>query len=240
MVFIFMSEAVFEQCQTHFSWGTYEDKIPKDDIVRLIKKVVKDSKNRWDQLIPVKRMGRKRHSRINMLSLLIFSHMDNTRDATEIYKRVQYDDRYRYLCDGIVPSYTSIKDYRKVLEDVIVEIHKEILEIAQKEGYTHYEHVICDGSPFKSFNSQENVIHQEDVDTLNKIYKTGYMSKEIVDSLRKNGKKFLKNNLDVNEKLELLNTYNEELENSNFKVTPMFDTDAKFMHNKKRIQYVRT
>ena len=72
MVFIFMSEAVFEQCQTHFSWGTYEDKIPKDDIVRLIKKVVKDSKNRWNQLIPVKRMGRKRYSRINMLSLLIF------------------------------------------------------------------------------------------------------------------------------------------------------------------------
>ena len=68
----------------------------------------------------------------------------------------------------------------------------------------------------------------EDVDTLNKIYKTGYMFKEIIDSLRKNGKKFLKNNLDVNEKLELLNTYNEELENSNFKVTPMFDTDAQY------------
>ena len=35
----------------------------------------------------------------------------------------------------------------------------------------------------------------EDVDTLNKIYKTGYMFKEIIDSLRKNGKKFLKNNI---------------------------------------------
>ena len=168
-----MSEAVFEQCQTHFTWGTYEDKIPKDDIVRLIKKVVKESKNRWNNIIPVKKMGRKRHSRINMISLLIFSHIDNTREATEIHKRVQYDDRYKYLCDGIVPSYTSIKDYRNKLEDVIVEIHKEILEIAQKEGYTHYEHAICDGSPFKSFNSKENVIHQEDVDTLNKIYETG-------------------------------------------------------------------
>lgn len=56
-----------------------------------------------------------------------------------------------------------------------------------------------------------------------------YMSKEVVDSLRKNGKKFLHNNLDLNKKLELLNTYKEELKNSNFKVTPMFDTDAKFM-----------
>lgn len=233
MVFIFMSEAVFEQCQSHFTWGTYEDKIPKDDIVRLIKKVVKESKDKWDHLIPVKKMGRKRHSRVNMISLLIFSYMDNTRDATEIYKRIQYDDRYKYICDGIIPSYTSIKDYRNKIEDVVLEILKEILDIALKEEYTKYEHVICDGSTFKSFNSPENVIHEEDVNTLSKIYKTGYMSKESVDSLRKNGKDFLQNNLSLNEKLKLLNIYNKELENSNYKVTPMFDTDAKFMKNKK-------
>lgn len=228
-----MPEIVIEHCQTHFDWGNYEKNIPQNDIVRVIKKVVSQFKDKLDDLIPVNPMGRKRHSRENMLAVILFAYMDNTRKASEIYERIQYDDRYKYLCDGITPSYTSIKDYRKKLEEILPEVNKELLNTAYQEEYTSFDYVTVDGTSLKSYNSYANVINEKDVETLKKIYSTCHMDKEYVDSLRKNGKKFLKSNKTLNEKLELLDVYEKELQNSNHTVTPMFDTDAKFMENKK-------
>ena len=228
-----MGEVVNEHCQTRFEWKTYDEKIPKDDIVRLVKKIVIKSKDKWDHLIPLKKMGRKRHSRENMFALIIYAHMDNTREATKIYERIQYDDRYKFLLDGATPSISSIRDYRRLFEEVSIEIQKEILKIANEEGYTKYNHVITDGSPIKAYNSSENVISEENIDELQDMYTKCRMDKDRVDNLTKTCKKLFYKNIPYNEKMDLLETCKNEVKESNFNVTPLFDTDAKWMQNKK-------
>ncbi len=177
--------------------------------------------------------GRPRYPIKNMIGLLLYSYCNKVMSPNDIEDNVRNKFPCMLLMDGLMPSSRSIARYRFILGCYYKAILSKTLQMAIDLGLTDLDHVAIDGTIIKAYNSNFNVIRKTDVNRLIKILETDNYDEKIIQKLRKPAYKLLNDDMKLKEKLDFLYHLREELKKSGQKTIALYDSEARWMLNKK-------
>ncbi|WP_336470728.1 hypothetical protein PXD04_08345 [Methanosphaera sp. ISO3-F5] len=107
------------------------------------------------------------------------------------------------------------------------------LQLALDLNLTDFDHVAIDGTIIKAYNSSYNVIRKSDVNRLLKILENDNYDQELIKKLKKPARDLLEDKMKLDQKIDFLYHIKEELRKSGQKTCPLYDTEARWMLNKK-------
>lgn len=96
---------------------------------------------------------------------------------------------YRVLCDEIMPSARSIRDYRKIYKSIFQLILSFTLIATRKMDLSSFYHVSGDGTIKMACNSPFNTIKRKDIHLLIKHYLVEELTKKEIKKTKKTCKK---------------------------------------------------
>lgn len=180
--------------------------------------------------------GKPRFPIKNMISLLLYSYCNKNTSPTVIAKNTRYNIPSMILMDGLMPSRRSISRYRYLLACHYKSILSKTLQLALDLGLTDFDHVAIDGTIIKAYNSSFNVIRKTDVKKLLRILENEDYDEKVIKSLRRSAYNLLYSDMKLKEKIDFLYHILEELKETGQKSCSLYDTEARWMLNKKRVK----
>ena len=180
-----------------------------------------------------KSTGRPRYPIESMLCLILYSYCNKITSPAVISDNMDKSIPSMIIMDGLTPSSRSISRYRYLLSCYYKLILSKTLQLAIDLGLTDFDHVAIDGTIIKAYNSSFNVIRKVDVKRLIKILENDDYDEEIIKKLRKPAYNLLHDDMKLNDKINFLYHILEELKKSGQKSCPLYDTEARWMYNKK-------
>ena len=145
----------------------------------------------------LKDKGRNPWDLKNMIKLIFLGSVEKNENSVKLNNDAKTDIFYRVLCDEIMPSARSIRDYRKIYKSIFQLILSFTLIATRKMDLSSFYHVSGDGNIKMACNSPFNTIKRKDIHLLIKHYLVEELTKKEIKKLRKPAKKFIyKNNLD--------------------------------------------
>lgn len=228
-----MYSELFEERSKRIRAGGYINNVLEDDLLFLIMYFVEEYCGEICADFEQKRTGRPRYPIKMMISLLLYSYCNKIFSPQLIEKNTKTNIPFMILMDGLTPSSRSISRYRKLLGCYYKVIISKTLEMAHDMGLTEFEHVAIDGTIIKAYNSSYNVIHKSDIRRLIKILENDDFDEKIISKLRKPAYNLLYDNMKLDLKIDFLYHLLEELKNSGQKTCPLYDSEARWMKNKK-------
>lgn len=178
----------------------------------------------------LKDKGRKPWDLKNMIKLIFLGSVEKNENSVKLNNDAKTDIFYRVLCDEIMPSARSIRDYRKIYKSIFQLILSFTLIATRKMDLSSFYHVSGDGTIKMACNSPFNTIKRKDIHLLIKHYLVEKLTKKEIKKLRKPAKKFIyKNKLDPDEKINILFDWLDKLDLTGQNSLPMFDVDARWM-----------
>jgi len=204
-----------------------------DDLLFFIKFFVENYCQEICGYFEQKGTGRPRYPIENMLGLLLYAYCNKVFSPKDIESNSRTNIPYMVLMDGLTPSSRSISRYRFVLGCYYKSILSRTLQLAVDLGLTDFDHVAIDGRIIKAYNSSFNVIRKVDVNRLIKILENDNHDEKIINKLRKPAYNLLNSDMKLKEKLDFLYHLKEELKSSGQKTVALYDSEARWMLNKK-------
>ena len=185
----------------------------------------------------LKNKGRDPWDLKNMIKLIYLASVEKIESSTQINSNAKSDIFYKTLCDGIMPSDRSIRDYKNIFKTINQLILSFTLISAHMMGLTSFYHVSADGTIKMACNSPFNTIKRKDIHLLIKHYMIEKLTKKELKQLRKPAKNFLyKNKLSPDEKINVLFDWWDKLDLTGQESLPLFDVDARWMKPKDKGQ----
>ena len=177
--------------------------------------------------------GRPRYPIERMLCLILYSYCKKTFSPVLIESNCVTNIPYMIIMNGLMPSSRSISRYRKLLGCYYKVILSKTLQLALDLNLTDFDHVAIDGTIIKAYNSSYNVIRKSDVNRLLKILENDNYDQELIKKLKKPARDLLEDKMKLDQKIDFLYHIKEELRKSGHKTCPLYDTEARWMLNKK-------
>ncbi len=100
-----------------------------------------------------------------MLKLWMFALWDGERSSRRIEKRCKYDNRYRWLCGGLIPDHTTLCRFRRRLGNRLDDLLVQSVKIARKKGMGGLGRASLDGTKLPSAASQWRRFRKESEDS---------------------------------------------------------------------------
>ena len=132
--------------------------IPKDHISRFVVDFIEDVFPHLEINEPKKKKGRDSLPVDSMLKLLVYAKIQHIDRTSIIADMATYHDIFKYVCDDIRPSESSIQRYRREYGRYFEVLLQMTLKKAFDEGFTEFNHVAIDGTIKKAYNSNNNTI----------------------------------------------------------------------------------
>lgn len=177
--------------------------------------------------------GRSPFKLINVICLLVFGNMNGITSTVVIAEHSEYHELYQFVSNRLIIADRTLRKYRSENKDLFEKILSLTLILAYYLSITDFEHIALDGTILKAFNSPFNILKMEDIYILIKHFTTKKLNEEEIKELRESAIKFLESkNLNDSEKLSILKTLKEILEESKQKSIGINDITARWMYNK--------
>ena len=219
--------------QTQFVYTRLDEGIPEDDSSRFVVQFVDMFYPVLDLEETVATPGAPSFPKREMFKLVIYGFYRGVTSIEMLAEMAQFHQIYRYVSGDIKPSARTIRrcitkygGYFKILRGCT-------LIFSQEVNLTSFNHVSVDGSIKKADNNRFNVIHKDDIEILLDYYEGEFISADELNNLRKPAKKFIiKEDINREDKIELLHEMKTQLTMSGQDTIPVNDIEARWMHNK--------
>ena len=140
---------------------------------------------------------------------------------------IQFVSNYLIIADRTLRKYRS--DYKELFEKIL----SLTLILAYCLSITDFEHIALDGTILKAFNSPFNILKMDDINILIKHYTVKKLEENEINELRLSAIKFLESkSLNDDEKLAVLKSLKNILEDSKQSSIGINDITARWMYNK--------
>ena len=145
--------------------------------------------------------------------------MNGITSTVVIAEHSEYHELYQFVSNRLIIADRTLRKYRSENKDLFEKILSLTLILAYYLSITDFEHIALDGTILKAFNSPFNILKMEDIYILIKHFTTKKLNEEEIKELRESAIKFLESkNLNDSEKLSILKTLKEILEESKQKI----------------------
>ena len=169
----------------------------------------------------------------DMIKLIFYGYINKITSTVELAYNAKYNYLYNLISHSIEPSDRTIRDYCKYLQPIYQLIMSFILIVANRMGFTDYEHIAIDGTIKKAYNSPFNIIKEKDISLLIRHYMVQELTKDEIKNLRKTARKFLNDKSKSDEeKVDILFHWWRLLDWSGQISLALNDYDARLMKTK--------
>lgn len=229
-----MSRIICDANQTKLGIVTLDQDIPQDHICRFIVDFVEDSYDELEIEQSTNTVGRSAYSIKSLVKLDIYATFDNVKSADRIAEFAKYHSIYQFVCDGITPSASKIREFRREYRKYYRHLLELTLKKALDEDFTDFNHVACDGTPRKAHNNYQNKISKKEVIILLNFLQTGNLPDKDLNKLHSPALRILKRtDMSNQDKINLLLDIKYEFKNTRQDKIPINDFTARKMKNKK-------
>lgn len=230
---VFMYSELFEQRSNFIRESGLINRVLDDDLLFFIMFFVNTYCGDICAYFEQKSTGRPRYPIQNMIGLLLYAYCNKVFSPKDMEDHTLNKIPYMVLMDGLTPSSRSISRYRFILGCYYKSILSKTLQLAIDLGLTDLDHVAIDGTIIKAYNSSFNVIRKTDVNRLIKILENDNYDEKIIKKLRRPAYNLLYDDMKLKEKIDFLYHLREELKTSGQKTIALYDSEARWMLNKK-------
>ena len=169
----------------------------------------------------------------DMIKLIFYGYINKITSTVELAYNAKYNYLYNLISHSIEPSDRTIRDYCKYFQQIYQLIMSFILIVANRMGFTDYEHIAIDGTIKKAYNSPFNIIKEKDISLLIRHYMVQELTKDEIKNLRKTARKFLNDKSKSDEeKVDILFHWWRLLDWSGQISLALNDHDARLMKTK--------
>lgn len=193
--------------RTQIEFKSLEDSIELENPVRFIDAFVE--KLELDKLYfvskPVKTEGRPCFSNQLFLKVCIYGYFNGIRSSRKLEKECTRNIEMQWLCNGLVPNYHSIADFRKINPQALRNTFKLFVAFLKDIDLISVQTIAIDGTKSRAHNSKKNNYNQKKIDRHFAYIeeKTNQYLKELDEADKSEQTEKVKN---VSEKLEKLKT----------------------------------
>lgn len=193
--------------RTQIEFKSLEDSIEQENPVRFIDAFVE--KLELDKLYfvskPVKAEGRPCFSNQLFLKVYIYGYFNGIRSSRKLEKECARNVEMQWLCNGLMPNYHSIADFRKINPQALRNTFKLFVSFLKDVDLISGQTIAIDGTKSRAHNSKKNNYNQKKIDRHFAYIeeKTNQYLKELDESDKNEQTEKVKN---VSEKLEKLKT----------------------------------
>ena len=168
-----------------------------------------------------------------MLKLITFASLNGITSSIIISNYSKYHELYECVSDYLMPSDRTIRKYKREYGDVFRKITSFTLIVAHTIKLTDFKHIAIDGTIQKAFNSPFYVLKMKQIEILLNHFCKEELTEDEIKKLPRSVKKFLKNKkFNEIEKIEILLTLRDILEESGQSSIAINDWTARWMYNK--------
>jgi transposase len=118
-------------------------------------------------------LGEAAYSRRMLLMLVIMASIDGIFSSRKIARLAEENLVYMYLSGMDKPDFRTICRFKIEYASQIEEAFKMTVKIAKKWKLVQLNHIAIDGTKIKASASQNNLINQEEIETIRRILKRG-------------------------------------------------------------------
>ena len=178
-------------------------------------------------------VGRTPFNLLNVISLLVYGGMNGITSSVVIARESESNELYQFVSNGTIIADRTLRDYRRTYKELYEKLLSLTLIFAYCIGITDFNYIALDGTILKAFNSPFNILKMKDIKILLKHFTEEKLPDEEISDLRDSAQKFLHSNkLLDHEKIDVLNTLKEILEESEQSSIAINDETARWMYNK--------
>jgi len=128
-------------------------------------------------------LGEAAYSRRMLLMLVIMASIDGIFSSRKIARLAEENLVYMYLSGMDKPDFRTICRFKIECASQIEEAFKMTVKIAKKWKLVQLNHIAIDGTKIKASASQNNLINQEEIETIRRILKRGIETDEEEDKI---------------------------------------------------------
>ena len=177
--------------------------------------------------------GRPPFRLISVISLLVYGNVNGIVSTEIIASNSEFHELYQFVSDNLIIAGRTLRKYRSEYKELFEKILSLTLILAYCLSITDFEHVALDGTILKAFNSPFNILKMDDINTLIRHYTIEKLDIGEIKELRLSAIKFIESkSLNDNEKLSVLKTLKNILEDSRQSSIGINDITARWMYNK--------
>lgn len=229
-----MVSVIADNVQTELGIKTLDYGIPKDHICRFVVDFVEENYDSLSIGEEMKNRGRPSYSSLSLLKLVIYAKVDKVTSADRIEEFAEYHKIYRFVCDGITPSASKIREFKREYEKYYTPLLELTLKKALNDDFTDFNHVACDGTPRKSHNNDYNRITLKEVEILLDYYNGCILNDTKLNELRSPAFNLLqRKDISDMKKVDILLDLKTEFDTTNQEKLPINDPTSRKMKGKK-------
>lgn len=177
--------------------------------------------------------GRPPFNLIDVISLLVFGNVNGITSSVVIAEHSEFHELYQFVSNNLIIADRTLRKYRSDYKELFEKILSLTLILAYYLSITDFKHIALDGTILKAFNSPFNILKMEDINTLINHYAIKKLKQDEIKELRLSAIKFIESkSLNDNEKLSVLKTLKNILEESEQSSIGINDITARWMYNK--------
>ena len=178
-------------------------------------------------------VGRTPFNLLNVISLLVYGAMNGITSSVVIARESESNELYQFVSNGTIIADRTLRNYRHTYKELYEKLLSLTLIFAYCMGITDFNYIALDGTILKAFNSSFNILKMKDIEILLKHFTEEKLSDKEISDLRDSAQKFLHSNkLLDHEKIDILNTLKEILDESEQSSIAINDKTARWMYNK--------
>lgn len=141
----------FKIGQQKISLHLYESRIPKDDAVYTLKKVLEELD--FSKLLSrYSHRGRKGYNPIMIYALILYANMRGVFSVDKIVENCQRDLAYIWLADGAQPKRDVFYDFinEKLTVEILQDLHYQFIKKLKREKYVTLKTLFLDGTKIEA------------------------------------------------------------------------------------------
>lgn len=98
-----------------------------------------------------------------MIKIILMAYTNNIFGCRSIERFAKHDMCCHYICNSIIPSYSSINRFRSNIlgEDGVRDLFSQLLDILSKEGHITFEECYTDGTTIEARSSRKKIVWQQ-------------------------------------------------------------------------------
>jgi transposase len=230
--------------------GSLDETIQTDNPIRvidtIINSIVKENKERFVRERE-REAGRPRYQDAVMLKLYLYGYFNGISSSRKLEVETQRNKELIWLLEGLSPDHWTISNYRKEKGDDIKYVTKKFREFLKDKGYIKLKTVAIDGSKVKAYTNREMLtlekieerltgLDKKIEDYLKRITETDQVDDVVEevgeDTNENNGKRYINKIIELQKRVEELQSQKEILERENRKHISSADTEARLMRSR--------
>ena len=98
-----------------------------------------------------------------MIKIILMAYTNNIFGCRSIERFAKHDMCCHYICNSIIPSYSSINRFRSNIlgEDGVRDLFSQLLDTLSKEGHITFEECYTDGTTIEARSSRKKIVWQQ-------------------------------------------------------------------------------